>query len=219
MGGYAITESIVSGRECHRIAEAIGSAPAIRTRAGVRHLMSNPHVAELANSPHLISLARAWLGGAACPFRATLFEKTAEANWLIPWHQDRALPFAHAFKRPGWGPWTKKAGVAYAHAPAWALDRIVALRIHLDECGADNGPLKVIPGSHVHGVLSDSAVLDRVSRGPAVECLTPRGGVLAIRPLIIHASSKAVCGTPRRVLHIEYAASLHLARGIRLAVV
>jgi hypothetical protein len=43
------------------------------------------------------------------------------------------------------------------------------------------------------------------------------GGVLAMHPLLIHASSKARDSRPRRVLHIEYAATLDLAPGIRVA--
>jgi hypothetical protein len=61
------------------------------------------------------------------------------------------------------------------------------------------------------------AVLARVALGRPVECLVKRGGVIAMRPLLIHASSKSTSGLPRRVLHIVYADSLELAPGIRLA--
>ena len=37
-------------------------------------------------------------------------------------------------------------------------------------------------------------------------------------PLLIHSSAKVVNGLPRRVLHIEYAATLELAPGLRLAI-
>jgi ectoine hydroxylase-related dioxygenase (phytanoyl-CoA dioxygenase family) len=105
--------------------------------------------------------------------------------------------------------------VNYAHAPGWALARVIALRVHLDASTADNGPLRVIPNSHVDGVLSDEAVLKRVSASEvgAVECPTPRGGVVMMRPLTIHSSSKVLNSDPRRVLHIEYADSRTLVRG------
>src|SRR5215472_12751510 len=98
-------------------------------------------------------------------------------NWLIPWHQDTALPLESAFESKGWGPWSIKAGVHYAHAPTWALAHVIALRVHLDASTAANGPLRVIAGSHAEGVLSDDAVLQRVNQSEkcAVECLTPRG--------------------------------------------
>jgi ectoine hydroxylase-related dioxygenase (phytanoyl-CoA dioxygenase family) len=119
----------------------------------------------------------------------------------------------------GWGPWSEKAGVTYAHAPAWALSRVIALRVHLDASAADNGPLRVVPGSHLGGVLSDRTVMEFVSTNDYVECCVPQGGVVAMRPLIIHSSSKSRSAKSRRVLHIEYADCLDLTGGVRLAVV
>src|SRR5262249_50557598 len=156
--------------------------------AGARHLMKNPAVAALANNARLTELAEGWLGGFAVPFRATLFEKSGAANWLIPWHQDTALPLVKRFDSTGWGPWSEKAGAAYAHAPAWALTRVIALRVHLDASDADNGPLRVIPGSHLAGVLSDQTVLEWAAANEPVECCVPQGGVLVMRPLILHSS-------------------------------
>jgi ectoine hydroxylase-related dioxygenase (phytanoyl-CoA dioxygenase family) len=163
-------------------------------------------------------MARRALGDGAVPFRATLFDKSAGANWLVVWHQDTALPLESRNDSKEWGPWSVKAGVLYAHAPAWALSRILALRIHLDASTGDNGPLRLIPGSHLGGVLSDDEILDFARTQENVETLVPRGGVLAMRPLLIHSSSKAIAGEPRRVLHIEYAESLDLGPGSRLAV-
>src|SRR6266568_4977483 len=130
--GYAITPRCLSPRECDKIAEALSAAWISRSRAGIRHLMSNPTVAALAIDDRLIELAKEWLGQVAVPFRATLFEKSLSTNWLIPWHQDTALPLTKRLEAIGWGPWSQKGGSAYAHAPAWALSRIVALRVHLD---------------------------------------------------------------------------------------
>jgi ectoine hydroxylase-related dioxygenase (phytanoyl-CoA dioxygenase family) len=96
---------------------------------------------------------------------------------------------------------------------------VIALRVHLNASTADNGPLRVIPGSHGNGVLTDAAVLQSVSANQEVECLTQCGGVIAMRPLLIHSSSKARNLEPRRVLHIEYSDSLDLGSGVRLAVV
>jgi ectoine hydroxylase-related dioxygenase (phytanoyl-CoA dioxygenase family) len=155
----------------------------------------------------------------SAPFRATLFEKSGAKNWLIAWHQDTALPLRARFEAPGWGPWSEKHGVLYAHAPAWALQRLVALRVHLDASTPENGPLRVVPESDRAGLLSDSEVLDIAKSRSEVDCPVPRGGVLSMRPLLIHSSSKCSSDDPRRVLHIEYADCLELARGIDLAVV
>ena len=125
---------------------------------------------------------------------------------------------AHPFEAQGWGPWSKKAGIHFAHAPDSALSQVIALRLHLDDSTSANGPLRVLPGTHANGVLTDPELLKRSAEVPAVECVVSRGGVIAMRPLLIHASSKSVSYQSRRVLHILYAASLELASGIRLAV-
>jgi hypothetical protein len=67
-------------------------------------------------------------------------------------------------------------------------------------------------------VLTDEQVHAMAERHTSTECVVLRGGVVAMRPLLIHASSKSRSGEPRRVLHIEYAESLDLRPGVRLAV-
>lgn len=213
--GFFIEPHVLSGAECEALLDTLGDAG--RGRAGARHLMRNPAVAELAMDARLSSIARAVLGAQATPYRATLFEKSGRANWLVPWHQDTALPLVARFDAPGWGPWSEKNGILYAHAPAEILSRIVALRLHLDASTGENGPLRVIPGSHNLGLLTDAEVADYVRTHASYECVAPIGGVLAMRPLLIHASSKARTEAPRRVLHIEYAESLDIASGARLA--
>jgi len=214
--GYSIVPNVLTDAECDSLLSALSNMQ--RGRAGVRHLMRNSAVAALAVDQRLLEIARPLLGTHAVPFRATLFEKSGKANWLVAWHQDTALPLASQFDDAGWGPWSEKAGVIYAHAPVWALSQVLALRIHLDSSTSENGPLRVMPASHSAGLLTDAQVIEYARTHPSMECPVPRGGVLAMRPLIIHASSKAREANPRRVLHVEYAESLELAAGIRLAV-
>jgi ectoine hydroxylase-related dioxygenase (phytanoyl-CoA dioxygenase family) len=166
----------------------------------------------------MLALARSALGAGAVAYRATLFEKSGHANWLVAWHQDTVLPLETRFAAADWGPWSRKAGILYSVAPAWALSRIIALRVHLDASTSNNGPLRVLPGSHDSGVLRDEAVIARARAQKPIECPVGRGGILAMRPLLIHSSGKSRDDSPRRVLHIEYAVSLDLAPGIRLAV-
>ena len=189
--GFWTAEGILSDGECDRLVKELSDASMKRSRAGARHLMGHPAVAALASDRRLLDLARMALGGGAVPYRATLFEKSGRSNWLVVWHQDTALPLASRFDAPGWGPWSDKGGVAYAHAPAWALARILALRVHLDASTADNGPLRVLPGSQGAGVMSDKEVFAFAAARAHVECLVGRGGVVAMRPLVIHSSPKA----------------------------
>lgn len=104
--GYSINTQILTPAECDHLSNTLCGQNLSRIRAGARHLMSNPVVAKLAIDSRLISIAREFLGASAVPFRATLFEKSNRANWLVPWHQDTALPLAEKFNRPDWGPWS-----------------------------------------------------------------------------------------------------------------
>jgi ectoine hydroxylase-related dioxygenase (phytanoyl-CoA dioxygenase family) len=217
--GFWIDDHVFAERECDELIEIVSLNQRGRSRAGARHLMTIPAVETVAKDERLLRIARRALGAGAVPFRATLFDKSAQANWLVVWHQDTALPLTSRTDSPEWGPWSMKAGVLYAHAPAWALSRVLALRIHLDDSTAENGPLRVIPDSHLAGVLSDEEILELARKKEKEECVVPRGGVLAMRPLLIHSSSKTRSGGPRRVLHLEYADAFELgSSGLRLAI-
>jgi hypothetical protein len=208
--GFAIISDAVSGEDISKLSQSISDVHLSRSRAGVRHALKYPAVAQMARHPGLLVLARNILGCGALPFRATLFDKSPESNWLVVWHQDTALPLRAKRDAQDWGPWSVKDGVIYAHAPARVLARVLALRLHLDDSTAENGPLRVLPGSHKMGVLDDDAIHELAERTIPIDCLVPRGGVLAMRPLTVHASSKSQTDLPRRVLHIEYTVSMRI---------
>jgi hypothetical protein len=67
-------------------------------------------------------------------------------------------------------------------------------------------------------VLSESAIGRFVREVPPIDCLVARGGIIAMRPLLLHASSKTITDRPRRVLHIEYADSLDIGAGLQLSI-
>jgi ectoine hydroxylase-related dioxygenase (phytanoyl-CoA dioxygenase family) len=123
----------------------------------------------------------------------------------VTWHQDLAIAVKERVDTPGFGPWSLKDGVAHAHAPAGVLQRMLAVRIHLDDADCTNGALRVIPGSHLAGKLTDAAMEKLVATGKQVMCTARAGDALVMRPLLLHASSRAVVPSRRRVVHIEYA--------------
>jgi|SRR5580765_4769167 len=216
--GYWIEENIFSNEECHLILGYLSPGKIGRSRAGVRNLMSIPEIRELAGDHRLLQIGERIFGTALIPYKATLFEKTGKANWLVAFHQDTALPLETDIKLDGWGPSSKKAGITFSHAPTWALSQTLAIRIHLDPSTSTNGPLRVIPNSHHVRIQNDSDFEREIESKNEVQCLVGKGGVIAMSPLLIHASSKSVNDDPRRVLHIEYATSLNLGDGVRLAI-
>ncbi len=214
--GFAIVKAVLAGTEVAELARILETSDLDRSRAGARHLMNHPAVSAVAADPRMLAIAARFLGETAIPYKATLFDKSPARNWLVAWHQDTALPLCEPREIPDWGPWSTKARVTYALAPASALAQVVALRLHLDDSRPDNGPLRVLPGTHALGLLTESDIARLTTEISAVDCTVPAGGVIAMRPLIVHASSKADSDLPRRVLHIEYARSLDFGDGLRL---
>lgn len=145
--------------------------------------------------------------------RGILFDKTPDANWKVAWHQDLSIAVRAKHDALGYGPWSVKAGIPHVQPPVNVLRSMLTVRLHLDECDERNGPLQVLPGSHVDGVLAPAEIETWRQRIKPVACLVPAGGALLMRPLILHASSPAKRPTHRRVIHIEYAAA-ELADGI-----
>ena len=216
--GYSIIAAVVEKSLVTEFLDELNRNDLPRSRAGVRHAMRIPVVSHVARSTQMMEIAQGVLGREAFPFRATLFDKSPTANWLVVWHQDTALPLRERCDKPGWGPWSVKHGLTYAHAPASALGQVLALRLHLDDSTCENGPLRVLPGTHTLGVLTDERLHELSKQVLAVECLVPAGGLLAMRPLIAHASSKSTSPAPRRVLHIEYAATQQIDDELELAI-
>jgi ectoine hydroxylase-related dioxygenase (phytanoyl-CoA dioxygenase family) len=216
--GFAILPGVFSSIEMQQLVDDLEHSTLRRSKAGVRHALKHPAVAALAEEPPLLGIVQEILGAKARPFRATLFDKSPQSNWLVVWHQDTALPLRERRHTPGWGPWSVKDGVPYAHAPANVLAGVAALRVHLDDSTAQNGPLRVLPATHRQGVVSDDMIEKISAQISPVDCVIPQGGVLVVKPLLIHASSKSQLEMPRRVLHIEYAEPTIVGENLELAV-
>ena len=99
------------------------------------------------SSPELMALVEPVLGRGAFAVRGLYFDKTPETNWNLPWHQDLTIAVCERREVEGFGPWTLKAGIPHVHAPADLLGRMLTVRIHLDECGPGNGPMRPCSGA------------------------------------------------------------------------
>jgi len=146
------------------------------TRYPERNLLSVPSVQDLAKSKPVREIMEAVLGPACFAVRGIFFNKTRRSNWKVVWHQDLTI-----------------AG-------------ILAIRLHLDESGVDNGPLRVIAGSHREGRLSAEQI-GSSDKENSITCTAPRGGAIIMRPLLLHASSACAIPKSRRVIHLEFAAA------------
>ncbi len=219
--GYAIVHDLLSSNECATLADELSSLlkqqqrvnP--KARGGLRNVLRiSPLAASVASSETILSLVSGLFGGAAFPVRAILFDKTDGANWGVPWHQDLAIAVAERFDTEGFGPWSLKEGIVHVQPPMEILAGMVTVRLHLDDCNADNGALRVLPGSHLNGELRSEDIAAWSAKSLGVMCELPVGGALVMRPLLLHASSPAKNPSHRRVFHIEYAAT-ELPNGLK----
>jgi ectoine hydroxylase-related dioxygenase (phytanoyl-CoA dioxygenase family) len=177
------------------------------SRGGTRHLLEVPAVRELACSEPVRAIAESALGKDCFAVRGILFDKTPTANWKVTWHQDLTIAVSERREVRGFGPWSVKEDVPHVQPPVMILEHMVAIRIHLDDCGLQNGPVRVIPGSHKFGRMS-GATIDVWKEGhTAIDCTVARGGILAFFPLLLHSSSPSIVAEHRRVIHLEFAAT------------
>lgn len=222
--GYALVENILDDTAITSLLAALqsgGDEPgaSARRRGGAlyarRNLLTLEAVRQIARSPEVRGLVEEVLGPGCFAVRGLLFDKTREANWKVIWHQDLSIAVRERKEVPGYGPWSSKAGVTHVQPPMEIMERMLAVPLHLDACDASNGPLRVLPGSHQSGRLDADSIAGWRERTAEVACLSPRGGALLMRPLLLHASSPALVAGHRRVLHLEWAAEpLPLPQGL-----
>lgn len=205
--GFAMEPSLLSSGEIADLLELIERD--VRTkllRGGVRDVMDSiPELRKVADHPSVRLIVDKVLGPDAFVVRSTLFDKTAEANWKIPWHQDLTIAVEERRDADGYWPWSIKNGIQHVQPPTHVLDRMVTIRIHLDPCPSFNGAVRVMPGTHLLGRVNQNSVEEYVDEQSAVICSAEVGEALLMRPLLFHASSAAQTPEHRRILHFDFA--------------
>ena len=200
--GYAIALRVVEPREVSTVARAIDRL-GVRG-AGTRNLLTQPWCRALVHRVRSRLASAGMLPVYAVAVQCTLFDKTASRNWLVALHQDLSIPVRARVDHPSFGAWSKKEGAHFVQPSVEILERLVAVRVHIDDCGTENGPLKVVPGSHTAGRLEASAAIELRATFGEAPCLVKSGDAVVMRPLLLHASSKARAPLRRRVVHILF---------------
>jgi ectoine hydroxylase-related dioxygenase (phytanoyl-CoA dioxygenase family) len=211
--GFAIREAILSLGEVARLLhslETIEQDRSVRKRSGVfaiRNLLdASPEIRNFADSPAVRELVEPILGSAFLPVRGILFDKIPDANWKVPWHQDVTIAVQDKVEAEGFGSWSVKADVLHVQPPDSILKCMLSVRLHLDDCGEENGALRVIPGSHNRGRIPEDEIQSIRNISQEAVCNVKIGGALLMRPLLLHASSPSRIPAHRRVVHIDFAA-------------
>lgn len=196
--GYAIVREVARADVLAQLQKLTHQTPtdSEHRRGGVRSpFQVFAGMLGLVRQTNIPGIARSELGDGAFAVRSILFDKTPERNWAVPWHRDETIAVRARHDLPGFGPWSEKAGVVHVRPPAVVLDRMVTVRLHLDDCDANNGALSVRPGTHLGADATDEVL-----------CAVHAGDAVVMRPRIEHASAKASNPSRRRVLHVECAA-------------
>ncbi len=190
---------------------ARSESTAVRSEAGSVYAVRNvlavwPGAAQVWRQPPLTDVLAAALGPSYGLVRALYFDKPPDRTWALPWHKDLTIAVRdNRLRGPSYRAPTRKEGVPHVEAPVQVLEAMVTARLHLDDAIEENGPLKVIPGSHRTGKVLKLGTTPQ-------SILAQRGDVLLMRPLLAHASGPSHPGTRRhrRILHLEFAASAEL---------
>jgi hypothetical protein len=199
--GFAIISGVLGDEQRLELISELGPVAG----AGRRDLLSLPMIRSLAYSDQLLNLVRPNLPVEPIPVRAIYFDKSPEANWLVTWHQDMTLALQARVDVPGFSPWSVKDGIPHVQPPVELLEKMLTIRLHLDDADDTNGALRVLPGSHRLGRLSSESIQRLRADQSDFLCAVPAGGAMLMRPLLLHASGRSTSTRHRRVVHIEYA--------------
>ncbi len=201
--GYFVTSPLFGESEYQALEANLASVTI--SMAGSRSLLEAEWCASLARSLKTHSLLASFFPQEFVVVQCTFFEKSVDRNWLVSLHQDLSIPVSQKLDHPALSGWSEKEGGIFVQPPAEVLQNFVAIRLHVDECSSADGPLKVVPGSHLHGRTNqEQATALRAANGEVI-CPVTRGAAMLMRPLLLHSSSKASGQSKRRVLHFLFA--------------
>ena len=208
--GYAVLPTFFGPTEvdallhCMESATGLPNSPETQEIFALRDLMGEvPDLWPLLHTTPLQTLLAQVFPAGCHMVKAIYFDKPTLLSWRVGWHQDLMINVDGRVALPGFGPWTKKAEGMAVQPPVAVLENMCTVRIHLDDCDATNGALKVIPGSHGHGVLRQAEMAPLTVEFRL--CEVPAGGAVLMRPLLVHASNRSTGARPRRVIHLEFA--------------
>lgn len=207
--GFAIVKGLITPEQTQTIIEEIDRAK-IKDKHGIRNADKKFNaIKQLIESKVVQELVASILGTSTSSksaqlVRAIFFDKTPDKNWLVTWHQDKTVAFNTKTDIANWGPWSFKDGVHHVQPDISVLNQMITLRIHLDDSDNNNGCLKVIPKSHMHGILTQEQIAQITASHTAHYCEVNTGDTLLMRPLLLHSSSKSTTPKHRRVIHLEF---------------
>ncbi len=208
--GFTVINNVFSTEQCDSILGIIAAAdatkPTFRRSAGLfairQFLKEIPEVSHLVFTDELLKTIESIFGLGYFVTKSIYFDKPEKSNWFVAYHQDLTISVKEKIDVEGFGPWTVKQDQFAVQPPIEVLENNFTIRIHLDDTTYENGALKVIDNSHSKGIYRPETI-DWNAEKESV-CEVKKGGIMIMRPLLLHASDRTTNNEKRRVIHIEF---------------
>jgi ectoine hydroxylase-related dioxygenase (phytanoyl-CoA dioxygenase family) len=155
--GFAVIERVFTEGEISNITNVIGQADTTKATFrktndlfAIRQFLKEiPEVIPLVFTERLNTIIRAMSGDDYFVVKSIYFDKPAESNWFVAYHQDLTISVDKKVEMEGFGPWTVKEKQYAVQPPSDILENNFTIRMHLDDTNDKNGALRVIPKSHL----------------------------------------------------------------------
>jgi ectoine hydroxylase-related dioxygenase (phytanoyl-CoA dioxygenase family) len=208
--GFAVIENVYTAEEINSILETISQVD--NTNSTFRNtkdlfairqfLKEVPLAKNLIFNDRLNSIISRLFGDNYFAVKSIYFDKPEQSNWFVAYHQDLTISVDKKLDIEGFGPWTVKQNQFAVQPPLNILESNFTIRIHLDDTDESNGALRVIPKSHLKGIYRPETI-DWTTEAEVV-CKVKKGGVMIMKPLLLHASNRTTNNNKRRVIHVEF---------------
>ncbi len=204
--GYTIREEVYSKEEVGQILKLIADNK-IEQKFGVREfLIDHPEIAQKVFTERMLAIVKEISPACDKSIKSIYFDKPPSANWLVNWHQDLTINVEGSEDIEGYSNWRVQADRTIVQPDVQLLESTFTIRIHLDDCKKDNGALRVIEKSHTLGVIEINEWV-KIKHGVEKICEVRKGGVVIMKPLILHSSKRTENQEIRRVIHVEFTAN------------
>jgi len=167
-----------------------------------KFLKEIPEVKDLIFNENLKTIIKEIFGENYFTVKSIYFDKPEKSNWYVAYHQDLTISVDKKVELENFGPWTTKQNQFAVQPPLDLLENIFTIRIHLDDTDENNGALKVVPKSHAKGIYRPETIDWSIETETI--CNVDKGGVMIMKPLLLHGSNRTTNGKKRRVIHIEF---------------
>lgn len=208
--GFSIINSIYSQEEIELIGKFIDSQdssnPTFRKSEDLfairQFLKELPEIKALIFNEKLKSVIDLLFGEDYFIVKSIYFDKPEKSNWFVSYHQDLTISVDKKENIEGFGPWTSKHNQFAVQPPLEILENIFTIRIHLDDTDENNGALKVVDESHSKKIYRPETIDWNIEKESF--CSVKSGGIMIMKPLLLHGSNRTSNHKRRRVIHIEF---------------